>query len=124
MSAKRIENPCERSRFDLLTWISGGIMLLDMAWGVAGSLGLDLRRTNEALLALSLTLGFPAYLLDLRTKRVPMFLLGLFLFRWLARCFAGPTPVLCSPLPGSALLIFAFALLQWSKLRERGAHSS
>ena len=108
-------------RVDALALIGGFIMLVDTAWGGIAALGLDLSRLNELVLAISFVLGFPIYLLDLWiNKRIAVSMLGLFLFRWIATCFGGPTPVLCSPWRGSVLLILALVLLQLSKLlRER-----
>jgi hypothetical protein len=106
----------------MFTLTGGLLMLLDTAWGITAALGLDWTRAREIVLGVSLMLGLPAYLLDLLTaKRMPLFLLGLFFFRWLARCYGGPTFVLCNPLRGSILLIVAFALLQWSWLRKPSA---
>jgi hypothetical protein len=118
---KHRDSVFQNAQVDLVTLIGGLIMLLDTAWGVAADLGLDWSRTNEVVLGVSLALGLPAYLLDLWTTkrvRVPVFLVGLFIFRWLARCFGGPTFVLCNPLRGSVLLIVAFALLQYPSLRK------
>lgn len=110
-----------RHRVDLLVLIGAFIMLVDTAWGGMAALGLDLSRTNELVMAISFVLGLPIYLLDIWiNKRIAISMLGLFLFRWIATCFGGPTPVLCNPLRGSVLLILAFALLQQSKLRREG----
>jgi hypothetical protein len=106
-------------RVDFLALIGGFIMLVDTAWGGIAALGLDLSRMNELILAISFVLGFPIYLLDRWiNKRIAVSMLGLFLFRWIATCFGGPTPVLCSPWRCSVLLIVAFGLLQLSKLRR------
>ena len=108
-----------RKRVNSLVLIGGFIMLVDSAWGGLAALGLDLRRTNELVLAISLVIGFPIYLLDLRiNQRIAISMIGLFLFRWIVLCFGGPTPVLCSPWRGSVLLIVAFVLLQLSKLHR------
>ena len=94
-------------------------MLIDTAWGGLATLGLDSSRTNELVMGISLVLGLPIYLVDVWLNgRVAVSMLGLFLFRWIATCFVGPTPVLCNPLRGSVLLISAFALLQVSRLRQ------
>lgn len=106
-------------RVDSLAVIGGFIMLVDTAWGGIAALGLDLSRMNELVLAISFVLGFPIYLLDLWiNKRIAVSMLGLFLFRWIATCYGGPTPVLCNPWRGSVLLILALVLLQLSKLRR------
>ena len=121
MTAEHNDKTFQKTRFDLLMLVGGILMLLDTAWGIAADLGLDWSRINEVFLGLSLVLGLPAYLLDLWTTkrlRVPVFLLGLFVFRWLARCSGGTTFALCNPLRGSVLLIMAFALLQYSRLRK------
>lgn len=120
----RSDTTLQKTRFGLLTLMSGLLMLLDTAWGIAADLGLDWSRSNEVVLGVSLALGLPAYLLDLwttRRVRLPVFLLGLFVFRWLARCYGGTSFVLCNPLRGSVLLIVAFALLQYSTLRKVGS---
>jgi hypothetical protein len=110
-----------RHRVDFIVLIGGFIMLVDTAWGGIAALGLDLSRMNEFIMAISFVLGFPAYVLDLWIdNRIAFSMLGLFLFRWIATCFGGPTPVLCNPLRGSVLLIVAFVLLQLSKLRREG----
>lgn len=108
-------------RVDFLAMVGGFLILIDTLWGGMAALGLDLRRMNELLLAISFVLGFPIYLLDLWiNRRIAIFILGLFLFRWIATCFGGPAPVLCSPWRGNLLLIAAFVLLQASKLRPAG----
>lgn len=106
-------------RVDSLALIGGFVALVDTVWGGLATLGLDPNRTNEQVMGISFVLTFPTYLLDLWIdERVPMSMLGLFLFRWITTCFGGPTPVLCSPWRGSVLLILAFVLLQLSKLRR------
>lgn len=99
--------------------IGGLVMLVDTAWGGIAALGLDLSRTNELVMAVGFVLGLPMYLLDVWiNKRIAISMLGLFVFRWIATCFGGPTPILCNPLRGSVLLILGVALLQLSKLRR------
>lgn len=108
-------------RIDSLALIGGFIVLLDTVWGGIIALGLDPTRTNELAVGISFVLGFPIYLLDLWIdKRIAISMLGLFFSRWIATCFAGPTPVLCSPWRGNLLFILAFVLLQLSKLRRGG----
>ena len=108
-----------KRRVDLLALIGGLAILVDTVWGGLVSLGLDLTRMNELVLAVSLVLGFPIYLLDLWSdRRIAISTLSLFTCRWIATCFAGPAPVLCSPWRGSVLLISAFVLLQLSKVRR------
>ncbi len=108
-----------RHRVDFLALVGGFVMVVDTVGGGMAALGLDLGRMNELVLAISLVLGFPIYLLDIWiNKRIAVSMLGLFLFRWIATCFAGPTPVLGSPWRGNVLLIVAFVLLQFSKLRQ------
>lgn len=119
-ASKVIES--KRHPSDSLALLGGLVVLFDSVWGGIASMGLDWSRPNEVALGVSLVLGLPAYLLDLRIgKRVPVVLVGLFIFRWLARCYGGPTFVLCNPLRDSVLLIVAFALLQWSRLRAPSA---
>lgn len=112
----------KRHPVDSLALIGGLAICVDSVGGGIASLGLDWSRPNQIALGASLVLGLPAYLVDLWIgKRVPVVLLRLFLFRWFARCYGGPTFVLCNPLRGSILLIVAFALLQWSSLQEPSA---
>jgi hypothetical protein len=107
-----------KRRVDGLAIIGGLVILVDTAWGGLLSLGLDPARANELTLGISFVLGLPLYLLDLWIgKRIALSMLGLFFFRWIATCFAGPSFVLCNPFRGSVLLILAFVLLQLSKLR-------
>ena len=108
-----------RHQGDFLVLIGGLVMLVDTAWGGIAALGLDLSRTNELVMAVGFVLGLPMYLLDVWiNKRIAISMLGLFVFRWIATCFGGPTPILCNPLRGSVLLILGVALLQLSKLRR------
>lgn len=110
-----------RRRVDSLAMIGAFVILVDTIWGGIATLGLDLSRTNELVMGISFVLGLPVFLLDLWiNKRIAISMLGLFLFRWIATCFGGPTPVLCSPWRGSVLLILALVLLQLSKLRREG----
>ncbi len=108
-----------RHRVDSLVLIGAFVILVDTVWGGIATLGLDLSRINELVMGISFVLGFPMYLLDLwLNKQIAISMLGLFFFRWIATCFGGSTPVLCSPWRGSLLLIVAFVLLQLSKLRR------
>jgi hypothetical protein len=105
----------------LLVIFSGIAALLDTAIGAMASLGLDWSRTNEVIMGISSVLGFPMYLLDLWLKRrVAVCLVLLFVFRWVARCFGGATPVLCNPFvwPVGILLFLSLVLLQASRLRK------
>lgn len=107
---------------NVLVLVGGLFMLVDSIWGALAALGLDLSLKNELALGLSFVLGLPLYFVDVWTgKRIAFALIALFLFRWIALCFAGPTFVFCSPWPGSALLICAFVLLQWSKAHGWGS---
>lgn len=108
-----------RHRADFLALVGGFVMLVDTVAGGIAALGLDLSRMGDRVLAISLVLGFPIYLLDLwMDKRIAISMLGLFVFRWIVTSFAGPTPVLGSPWRGNLLLIVALVLLQFSKLRQ------
>lgn len=110
----------KRHRIDFLALLGGLAALLDSAWGAIAVLGLDPSRTIELILGITFLLGLPIYLLDLWiNKRIAIFVLALFLFRWITGCFAGGTPHLCSPIsvPASIFLFSAFVLLQSSKLR-------
>jgi hypothetical protein len=107
-----------KRRVDFLALIGGFVILVDTVWGGLVTLGLDPSRMNELVLGISFVLGLPTYLLDLwLDKRIAISMLGLFFFRWIATCFAGPTPILCSPWRGNVLLISALVLLQLSKVR-------
>ena len=100
-----------------LVVIGGLIILIDTLWGCLASLGLDLQRANEFLLAISFVCGVPMFLLDLYLKRrIAVCLIVLFLFRWYALCFSGPSPAFHNPFPLGLLLILAVVLLQLSKL--------
>lgn len=108
-----------KRRIEPLALIGGILMLADSVWGVLAALGLDPSRTNELIMGISFVIGFPTYLLDLwMDKRIAAATLGLFVFRWIATCFGGPTPILCNPLRGSMLLVAAILLLQLSKVRR------
>ncbi len=54
----------QRSRFDSLALAAGVAALADTSLGAVVSLGLDLRRTNELVFAISFLLALPMYLLD------------------------------------------------------------
>jgi hypothetical protein len=108
-----------RGRIDFLVLVGGTLMLVDTVWGGLAALGLNLSRTNELLLGISFVLGVPAYLLDVwLNKRIAIAMIALFLGRWIATSYAGPTPLLSSPWRGNVMLIAAFLLLQSSKLRS------
>jgi hypothetical protein len=114
----------ENRSVSALVVLAGVAALLDTVIGGMAMLGLDLSRPNELVMGISFILGFPMYLLDLWLKRrIPIALLTLFLLRWVARCFGGPTPVLCNPFiwPVGILLFLAIVFLQWSRLRTTPA---
>jgi hypothetical protein len=116
-----VEPITTRIRIGPLALLGGIAILLDTVWGGIAILGLDLGQKNELIMGMSFVLGLPMYLLDLWIdKQIAICLIGLFLFRWIARCFGGSTPVLCSPWNFSILLVLAFILLQLSKLRKKG----
>ena len=101
---------------DGVTAIGAFVALLDSFSGAFLSLGIDWARPMDFLMAMSFLLPFPMYLLDVRfNARVATGLLGLFIFRWALMCFAGAYPALVNPLRGNILLLFALALLQFSK---------
>lgn len=109
-----------RRRLGPLALLGASIMLLETAWGSFASFGLDLGRLDDFLLALSLVLPFPMYLIDLWIgRRVALCLIALFLFRWAVSGLllgSGPVP----PWSHNGLLLVAFALLQVSRVRIRG----
>ena len=117
---------------DWLVVLSGVAAALDTLMGLMINMGLDPRRAGDLLFGISLVLGFPSYLLDLRSKkRIALCLLTVFLFRWAVLSVVGLTPgpvklnewlegLLLFPIewPVGLLLFLALALLQWSKLRR------
>ena len=114
----------EKRSTNKLIVLSGVAALLDTAIGGIICLALDLSRPLDLLLGISLVLGFPLFLLDLRLKRRFAFsLLALFIFRSAVRTFGGPTPVLGNPFdwPLGILLFSSFALLQLAKLQNTPA---
>jgi hypothetical protein len=96
--------------------LAGCLMLIDNVWGGLAALPFDWFRFPEAALGVSFLIGFPAYLLDARSKmRVVVFLPALFLFRWWALNLQPPYTPFVLPWRVCALLIPAAILLQWSK---------
>jgi hypothetical protein len=103
----------------ILVIVGGLIAALDSSIGSIALLGLAIDKPNELLMGLSFTLGLPMYLVDARRRhRIVLYTPALFVVRWIARCFAGPTPTLVTPFawPLGALLFLALVLLQLSKL--------
>jgi hypothetical protein len=119
----------ENRSSDKLVILSGLAAFLDTTIGVVINLGLlafGMRQPLELLWGISLLLGFPMFLLDLRlNQRFAFCLSSLFLFRWAILSFDGGTLVLGNPFawPVGALLGLSFALLQWSKLRSTSARA-
>ena len=110
-----------RHRVDFLAVTAVVLAAVDTLWGGFVALGLDLSRMNEVTLAVTFVLPFPVILFDLWWgKRIAISMLGLFFLRWIATCFARPSPVLCSPWRGNVLLISALLFLQISKFRRTG----
>jgi hypothetical protein len=111
----------QRNRWSHSLLILGGAAaLLDTVIGVIINLALDHSRSYDNLLGISLVLGFPMYLLDVRLKkRFVLFLPILFLIRSAIRSL--PTLVLGNPIdwPVGILLFSALILLQWYKLRDK-----
>lgn len=108
-----------RGRLSTLALLGAMAALLDTVWGVLAILGLDLSRGNEPLMGVTFVLGLPVYLLDLySSKRIAFGLVTLFLLRWIACCFGGPTAVLCSPWKINGLIILAIVLLEAAKWRR------
>ena len=100
-----------------------GVMALDSAWGGLCALGLDWYNFNEALLGITFILGLPSYVCDIWIgSRVAVILPGLFIFRWIATCFAGGTYQACNPLRCNVLLIVGFGILQLCKLANSQAN--
>jgi hypothetical protein len=108
-----------RGRLSVLALLAALAALIDTIWGVFAVLGLDLSQRNELLMGITFVLGLPSYLLDLYiSKRVAFGLISVFLLRWVACCFGGPTAVLCSPWKINAMIIVAFVLLETAKWRQ------
>jgi hypothetical protein len=111
----------QKSATDRLVILSGVAALLDTGIGLIINMALDHGRAVENLFGISLLLGFPMFLLDLRLKKQFAFCLAsLILVRWAILSFSGPTTVIGNPAawPTGFLLVTALILLQWSKLRS------
>jgi hypothetical protein len=94
--------------------------LLDTVIGVIINLALDHSRPYYNLLGISLVLGLPMYLLDVRLKkRFVFFLAFLFVSRSVIRSL--PTHVIGNPIdrPVGIFLFSALVLLQLSKVRNK-----
>jgi hypothetical protein len=94
--------------------------LLDTVIGVIINLALDHSRPYYNLLGISLVLGLPMYLLDVRLKkRFVFFLALLFVSRSVIRSL--PTHVIGNPIdrPVGIFLFSALVLLQLSKVRNK-----
>jgi hypothetical protein len=111
-----------RNRFtNSLLAISGVAAFLDTLIGGIASMGLDLSRTDELVMAISFVLGFPLYWLERRLKnRFAFLLFALFMIRWVIRGFIGPTFVIVNPIvwPVGILLFLSLVFLQWFKLKS------
>jgi hypothetical protein len=83
-------------------------------------MGLDPSRLDDMVLMVSLVAGAVMYTMDARShRRLAVCVLGLWMLRWAATCFAGPAPAsIVVPWRNSQYLLVAFVLLQWSKLRN------
>ena len=113
-------NP-RRSQLDHLTLLGGFLMIIDTVWGAIFVLPFDWTRLLDIVVGISLLIGLPAYVLDVRRSgRLLIFLPVALLFRWSAISFAGSPPTLARPWTGNVLLIVAILFLQWSKLRRHG----
>jgi hypothetical protein len=111
----------QKSATDRLVILSGVAALLDTGIGLIINMALDHGRAVENLFGISLLLGFPMFLLDLRLKKQFAFCLAsLIVVRWAILSLSGPTPVIGNPAawPTGFLLVTALILLQWSKLRS------
>jgi hypothetical protein len=94
--------------------------LLGTVIGVIINLALDHSRPYYNLLGISLVLGLPMYLLDVRLKkRFVFFLAFLFVSRSVIRTL--PTHVIGNPIdrPVGIFLFSALVLLQLSKVRNK-----
>jgi hypothetical protein len=106
------------SRLATLDILGGLLALIDSIWGVLMFLPVDLRLLPEVLVGISLVLAFPAYVMDLRSrKQIIIFMPVVFAFRWLALSLLVHPPMFVAPWRFNLLLIAACILLQWSKLR-------
>ena len=111
----------QKSATDRLVILSGAAALLDTGIGLIINMALDHSRAFDNLFGISLLLGFPMFLLDLRLKKQFAFCLAsLILVRWAILGLSGPTPAFGNPAawPTGFLLVTALVLLQWSKLRS------
>jgi hypothetical protein len=107
-----------------LVAIGGVAALVDTLMGVIINMVLERNSAHEMVFGISLLLGLPLYLLELRlNQRFAYFLTALFVVRWLALCFSEPAPVLVNPFawPVGILLFTALAFLQLSKGQSRKA---
>lgn len=96
---------------------------LDSLLGVLVSLGLDLRRPEEAAFAISFVLTLPTYFMDAWIRnRYPFLLIALFTLRWLILCLGEAHFALLNPLrwPAGPLLVATILVLQVAKFRGDG----
>jgi hypothetical protein len=105
--------------------IGGVVAAFDTVLGIVVALGLDPARVDDGVLIVSLVAGAAMYALDARSpRRLAIWMLGLWMLRWTASCFAGPEPAsLVVPWRNSQYLIAAFVLLQYSKMRQSAHHT-
>lgn len=107
------------SHLGTLEILGGFLALVDSIWGALLFLPVDLRLLSEVVVGISLILAFPAYIVDLRSRRrIIIVMPALFAFRWLALSLLVHPPMLVAPWRFNLLLISACVLLQWSKLRK------
>jgi hypothetical protein len=111
-----------RGRIGYLSILGGVTALIDAAWGAIAVLPFDWTLPHEAVLGVSFVIGFPAYLFDFwRKGRLVILMPAVILLRGFAEFYAGSPHTLGWQLRGNELLIAAYLLLQWSKLRNPGA---
>lgn len=114
-----------KARIGYLSILGGFATLIDLVWGAIAVLPFDWTLPHEAVLGVSFLIGLPAYLLDFRRKgRVVIFLPAVILLRGFAESYAGSPHALGWQLRGNELLIAAYLLLQWSKLRNQDSVSA
>jgi hypothetical protein len=113
------------SRLGGVAAIGGVVAAFDTVLGIVVALGLDPARVDDGVLIVSLVAGAAMYALDARSpRRLAVWMLGLWMLRWTASCFAGPEPAsLVVPWRNSQYLIAAFVLLQYSKMRQSAHHT-
>jgi hypothetical protein len=117
----------QKSGIDRLVILSGWAALLDTGIGIVINMALDHSRAFDNLFGISLLLGFPMFLLDLRLKRKFAYCLAsLIVVRWAILSLGGPTPSIGNPAawPTGFLLVTALVLLNGPNFVVLSRHRS